>query len=210
MTAATAKPDYITAEQLKGSREMSGTDYADEDVRLAIASASRAVDDLTGARFWADDDADQVRYFTPHLLDQVRLFPLTELTAVEVDPSGYGSYDDLLVRDSDFVLEPRNAVADGEPWTALRLLRGGARRRFPDRHPRDCVRVTGRFGWPEPPERVRTATTIIAAKFLLRMRQAPHGVVDIGPDGMAVRIGRYDPDVERLLKRFTKRKPLFR
>jgi hypothetical protein len=71
------------------------------------------------------------------------------------------------------------------------------------------VQITGQFGWTTVPDDVRAAASILAAKLLRRVREAPFGIVTVGIDeGAAMRIARTDPDVFTLLNDYSRRQPL--
>lgn len=185
-----AAHDYCTPEELKGALEMTGHEFADQDIERAISAASRGIDSACGRWFWKDTDATS-RFYTPDAPDLLLIDDLIDLIAVEADTTGRGDFADKWVEGTDFVLEPLNAKADGKPWTTI-VANG--RRRFPTRH--RAVRVTGKFGWAEVPSEVNAATVIVATKLLKRTREAPFGVVGFPLEGgAAVRIARTDPDV---------------
>jgi hypothetical protein len=71
------------------------------------------------------------------------------------------------------------------------------------------VKLTGQFGWTILPEAVKAATSILAAKLLRRVREAPFGIVTAGIDqGVAMRIARTDPDVYSLIAPYSRHAPL--
>lgn len=190
---------YVTATSLKATAELRDTSYADEDIDLAIAAASRAIDEVCAQRFHTTG-ADETRYFTPVSPDFLHVGAVNAITTLKTDLSGDGTFETTWTVNTDHVLEPLNAVLDGRPYTTIRR-RPSASPWFPAGQPRS-VEIVGRFGWASPPPQIVEATTIIATQLLLRARQAPFGVVAVGLDGDAVRIGRFDPDVTRLLAPF--------
>jgi hypothetical protein len=115
--------DYLTSTALKATLSLTGETYADDDIGLAITAASRAIDNACKRRFYADADANQVRYYTPtgrHLISIHDLITLTELA------SGFGddSFGTTWTENTDFILEPLNADSDAKPWTSIRAIRG--------------------------------------------------------------------------------------
>lgn len=190
--------DYATLDQLKADRSMQGQNFADAAMSRAISTASRAVDLITNRRFWLDADADQVRFYTAHSRLAVEIDDLVELTELATDPKGDRSFDRVWTLDTDFHLTPLNAEADGRPWERIQPA-------FRGRWllPTWCVggvRVTGQFGWLSVPEGVVTATLIMAGRYVLRMRQAPFGIVTAGTDvGAVARIAASDPEVQSAL-----------
>jgi len=201
--APLADHNYVTREQLKRSLELSGLSYADSDIDVAIAAASRGVDEITQRRFWLDTVADD-RFYTPRW-SKLDIDDLAELTAVEaIDSAGTASA--VLTEGTDFSLYPINAQLDNRPFEALWLLSTSSYPTYTWSPPfPDLVKVTGRFGWPTLPSEVVAATTILATRYLRRQREAPFGIITVGIEqGAAMRIGRYDPDVENLLCNFKK------
>lgn len=193
--------EYATSSELKATLAMTGESFADADIALALTAASRGIDNVCGRRFWADEDADQVRYYNPEAPGCLRIDDLVELTELATDPAGDGSFENVWTLNTDVILEPLNAPADGRPWTELRAHPLGAYR-FPCGYPRS-VRVTGKFGWAAVPDQVKEATLILASKLMRRAREAPFGVVAVGLEqGGAMRIARADPDVMFLIGSF--------
>lgn len=190
--------DYLTVADLKKTLELNGESYADSDIGVAITAASRAVENATDRRFWADADADQVRYYTPTDAGMLLVDDLVTLTELATDEQGDQSFSRVWTTNLDVFAEPLNAAADGKPYT--RLCVNGARTSlyFPVQYGRS-VRVTGKFGWPEVPAGVTQATTIVAARLVKRARETPMGVAGFGMEGFALRIARDDPDVVTLL-----------
>ena len=187
---------YLEVEELKSTLELDNGN-ANLDLDAAILAASRAVDDITQTRFFTTA-SDEVRYYTPdaaHVLFTDEINTLTELA------TGNGTTFAAWTANTDFVLEPLNATLDTRPWHTVRTLNS---RSFTGR-PRS-VRVTGKFGWTAPPEAVRVATGIIATKIVKRAKDAPMGVLTFF-DGTAMRISRFDPQVEELLAPYNRSTP---
>lgn len=203
-SALTGGSLYLTLPELKSTLTMNGTTFADADLTLAISAASRAVDSITSRRFWLDSDATKVRYYTPVSDRMVKIDDLVTLTSVQVDLTGGGTYSDAWTLGTDFVLEPFNAPSEQPPrpygTIRTRLMSG---RWFPT-YIEQSVKVTGQFGWSTVPDDVAAATGILASKLLRRSREAPFGIVTSGLDGVAMRIGRTDPEVELLLRDYVR------
>jgi hypothetical protein len=194
--------NYVTVEDFKQSTELTGTNFADRDIERAIAAASRSIDDICHRSF--DQDATLVaRYYTARIGTLCEIGDvmapaddLTEptLTVVELDLAADGSYSTAWTEGTDYQLEPLNAAADDKPYETLRSLLTT----FPSRA--GAVRVTARYGWTEIPDQVVEATILLSNKLLVRVRQAPFGIITAGIDsGVAMRIVRSDPDVGMLL-----------
>ena len=111
--------EYATLLELKEALSIeNGATFADGDASRALTAASRALDKMCGRRFYADDDALQVRYYTPFVGDLLPIDDLLVVTAVDID-SGDGTFSTSWSASADFILEPLNAAADGEPWTLV-------------------------------------------------------------------------------------------
>lgn len=202
--------NYIELEQLKSTAELTGTSFADQDLLIAIGAASRAIDFATGRRFWLDAGTANVRVYTPELSGMLRIDDLAALTSVKVARTSSGVFDETWANGTEFVLEPRNAAADGKPWEYLSLRPYGNTNvgyyGFPV-YP-NSVEITGQFGWPAVPDDIRVYASIIATKLTKRMREAPFGIAGIGFDGAAVRIARTDPDVAPGLVNYSRKRLL--
>lgn len=190
---------YVTEEELKATLELTGMQFADNDVRAAIAAASRGIDAATGRRFYKDT-VDVARYYTPELTDILPIDDLVTATTVKSDSTGAGSYTTTWTVNQDYTLAPINAQADGRPYTCLKVHPTQGRYPFPIGVPR-AIQITGVFGWPAVPANVKELATIVAAKLMRRAREAPFGVVSAGIEvGVAMRIARSDPDAAFLLE----------
>lgn len=213
---------YVELEEFKQTANLSGTSFADPRVRSALFSAARAVDAECGRRFYLDT-ADQDRFYTweppagvywdrwnslwrgntGRLADLVlQIDDITSLTTLTSSPNSDANFSDTWTLGTDFVLEPRSAAADGRPYTAIRPLPNGTKR-WPTWF--ESVKVTGKFGWPQVPENVKIATTLLASR-LVKLHDAPFGVAGFGSDGAVVRISRQIPDFDLLLAPYRRRR----
>jgi hypothetical protein len=95
---------------------------------------------------------------------------------------------------------PLNAAADTEPFTTVRVRRHHSG--YAHHHHRQ-VRVTGTFGWPEVPDLVVSATSLLAGRFVRRIREAPFGVIQVGLEAQPARIAVTDPDICSMLTPLT-------
>lgn len=185
---------YLSLEELKVASEVTGLSFMDYDGQRSVTSASRAIDEYCGRRFWLDADTTSVRYFTPTDGYCVQVDDLVALGTVQSDSGGDGTYETTWAA-ADFNTWPLNAAADGKPYEELRARRANYT-------PWPCweasVKVTGQFGWPTVPEQVKTATTLLATKLVKRVREAPFGVVSV-VDNIAVRVINSDPEMKLLL-----------
>ena len=214
-----ADPTYIARDDLKSTLQLQSTDtFADADIDVAIAAASRAIEWGCKRRFWKDS-ADQVRYYERTDRVRVRIDDLVSITSLRSDPTGEGTYPEEWIEGTDYVFGPPNADQDNRPWEMIyRLFAGNyigppddeyllpVGRYFLPLGPRR-IQVTGIFGWPAVPDQVVQATTIMAARYLRRAREAPFSVVGMGFDGTTVRIPQVDPDVMHLLTGLRRHRP---
>jgi hypothetical protein len=205
--APSTPPAYIELEQLKSSLELTGQTYADADIALAINAASRGIDSATGRRFYLDADANQIRYYSPTSVRRLEIDDLSVFTSLAIDRSGSGSYTETWTNGADFVLEPFNAVADYRPFESVVVRRLSGR--WLPWYVEKAVQLTGQFGWAVIPEDVKTATSILAAKLIRRVREAPFGIVTAGgiDQAVAMRIARTDPDVYSLIQSYSRHAP---
>lgn len=198
-----ASTDYVDWGAMKASLSLQGQTYADDDIKLAITAASRVLDNATGRRFYPDADANQVRYYTATETGEIWVDDLVTLTSLETAPSTYGTYSDLWVNGTDYVPEPFNAPASSEPWTLLRSISSSSKR-FPTTYPHS-VKVTGKFGWTVPPAAIVLACQILATQYVRRVREAPFGIVAIGAEGQALRLGSNDAQLTQLITPYVNR-----
>lgn len=188
--------EYVTSEELKTILGRQNQTFEDEAIAVAVEAASRACDGYKSTRFYA---ADETRYYTPSRYEsEVPLDDLASLTSVTVDMDGDGVYETTWVEGTNFVLDPANAIVDGQPQRTLVLLRQ-SNTHFP-RFLRG-IKVQGSFGWGATPTLVKEATILLANRLLTRVGQAPLGIL-VAAAGDAVttaRLGRIDPDAAFLL-----------
>jgi hypothetical protein len=194
---------YVELEDLKKTISLDGLQNYDLDVGDVLDAASRKVDEFCGRRFYLDVDANQVRYYSPDDPYTLRIDDISVITTLKSDDAGDGTFENTWTLNTDYVREPLNAASDLEPWSKLCVHPSGAHF-FPTGFPRS-VELTGQFGWPAVPSPVRTATKMVAHRFLKRLREAPHGVVGFGMDGAVVRMMSIDPDVEDLLTPYSRK-----
>lgn len=188
-------PNYTTTEDLADFVRI--TDTLDEvQLSLAISTASRGIDRACGRQF-GSLSAVAARYYTARWDCRrqrwtVSIDDLMTTTGLLVafDEDGdetYGGEIDL------FTLEPRNAAADGRPWTDLVVRPTAAT--LPTSLA-DGVRVTARWGWDQVPASIEQACLLQASRLLAR-RSSPFGVAGSPEAGNELRLlARLDPDVE--------------
>lgn len=185
---------YLELEEAKSTLSLT-VDEADLDLVSAITAASRVIDEMTGTRFYTTTGTE-IRYYTPTSPLVVVIDDLNTLSEVAVGTPATSFT--ALTQSQDYLLEPHNALVDGEPWKQVRHITGGFTATP------SSVRVTGKFGWASVPRAVKVATHIIATQFLTQARSAPLGVIT-SFDGSAVRMSSFGPRVNELLAPYSRR-----
>jgi len=191
---------YATLAEIKGYVGIPTGDTADDALlEFAVESASREIDTYVGRRFWIDPSV-VVRYYTAGAEDAIEI-PDGIATAtglvVKTDDDDDGTYETTWMVNTDYRLEPVNAVADGEPFT--RIVAVGDRL-FPTTVYRG-VEVTAKGGFATVPTPVKQATLILGSK-LFKRKDAPFGVAGSPEFGSELRILAGDRDAERLLSAY--------
>lgn len=170
-------------------------DELDDDIERKMDAASRDIEDITGQRFYQSDV--ETRYFKANWrVNWVYTGPISAVTSIHIDQNLNGSYSQELTLTDDYILEPLNAVAMGEPWRYI-VLPDYSNFWWPRCGPN--VKVIGRFGWESVPAKIREACDLLTARYLAR-KDAPFGVIP-GED-TATRIWRTDPDVANMLAKY--------
>lgn len=197
---------YVELEQLKSTLELTNTKFADKDLELAAAAATRGIESCTGRRFWLDTGTSNVQFYTPES-SMLRLLPIDDivtLTSVMIDRTGDGVYEETWTNGTDFVLEPLNAATEvpARPWEQIRVRRYSGR--WLPCYIEKSVQVTGQFGWAQVPYPIVAATTVLAEQIVKRMRESPTGIAAMGLDGIAVRVARSDPFISSVVNDYTR------
>lgn len=187
---------YCTEEELRQQFDDSGSKLPQLLLHRAINSASRAIDRYTGRRFWQDPTA-VAREYCPDKANWSWVDDISTTTGliVKVDSSGDGTFATTWTEGAEFKLEPRNAAADGKPWTQVTTLDGNL---FPYAYGRDTLQVTAKFGWASIPAEVNEAC-ILRAAAIFKRRESIDGVRGFGDFGVVRISTRRDPDVVDLL-----------
>jgi len=188
---------YCSPEELKSRLGLAASDTADDlEIRLAIESASREIDDVCDRHFWR---GTSTRTFVPDSLYCCAVDDLVSVTTLKTDSSGDGTFETTWAV-SDYQLLPLNATtghAEPRPYTSLKAVGANT---FPPwsgyASRADRVELAGVFGWPQIPSAVKQAALIVAAE-TLKLKDAPFGVAAMGEWG-PVRV-RANPKVMALL-----------
>lgn len=198
---------YVTlAEALA---EIGGTNNTSSDARLeqAVEAASRQIDDYTGRKFWQDptvttrtyypDDAYELHSAPGAVLD----ISTTTGLVVKIDEGDDGTFNTTLTINTDFIVQPTNASADGMPFTSLRIVGGSySLPRWGSGRP--GVSVTAKFGFASVPEPVKQAC-LVQAVLLYKATDAAMGGLSFG-DGAFMRVrGGLNPIAQSLVDRYS-------
>lgn len=195
---------YCDSDVVKNTLTLSGTTFADDDIDAAISAASDAINDYCNRVFDRDLTETVERVYTPQSTELVLIDDLVELVTLETDQDGDGVHERTWTISKEFVLDPANALADGQAYTQLCLNPYRASVPFPAWSPQS-VKVTGKFGWPGGvPPKVTEAAQLLTNRLVKRKREAPFGVAGMSDMGAAVRIVHTDPDYANLLRRLVR------
>lgn len=197
----TWKPDYALAAELAAYLLPAGQSPTTKDsvnIALAITAASRAIDKESNRQFGLTGSAVARVYTYDGLYIEGR--PAIEvddlMTSVglvfKVDTNADQSYGTTLTLGTDFDMWPRNAPANGKPWTHIVFRRSPAA--YMQRWAAG-VQVTANWGWSAVPTEVKQACLIQAGRFFVR-NNALFGIAGSPEIGSEMRLlDRLDPDV---------------
>jgi len=181
------QPDYITIAQLKASLRISDA-VDDAELPAIVTAASRAID-LCCNRQFGKVAAPEQRYYT------ARFSCRRGLWVVDVDDLMSTTGLTVLVGSTTvtkYTLEPRNAAAEGKPWTRLVFAVDA------EIQPTGIdgeVAPTGSWGWTAVPSQVTVAAKLQSSRFVAR-RDSPYGIAGSPTTGSELRLlARVDPDV---------------
>lgn len=187
------QPNYVTVEDLRDYVDVDDLDD-DAQIGLAIAAASRAIDDHVNRQFGNVTDPEQ-RFYTARpdykagywIVDVDDFQDDTDLAVEVVDAGAVTEYQ----------LEPVNAAAKGSVWTRLAFTGDSEFQPCGAAHE---VAVTALWGWTEVPTTVEQATVLQASR-LLKRRHAPFGIAGSPDIGSEMRLlAKVDPDVAVALR----------
>jgi hypothetical protein len=179
------------------------TDTVDDTLlEISIEAASREIEGFT-ERFFTSSTATRV--YKPTDVFTVFVDDLQSITTLKTDADGSGTFGVTWNPATDAQLEPLNGIAGGlkTPFTQIRAV---GEYLFPIYEPRNVnsnqasVQVAGVFGFPSVPTAIRQACILLAMRQFKRY-DSPTGVMGFGDLGV-MRVGRVDPDVEKLLMPF--------
>ena len=196
---------YATLSDVKAAARI--TDAIDDSLlEIAIESSSRDIDAYCERVFFNTGATAVARVYIPQDIYLLETDDIVSVTSIKSDTTGEGGFNETWSA-GDYQLEPLNNLAGGisTPFTRVRAI---GSKLWPIYEPRDInagqasVEITGVFGFASVPIAIRQAT-ILAALRAYKRYESPTGVLGFSDMGV-VRIGRLDPDVERLVSPFRK------
>lgn len=189
------RPVYAGVRELAARCRINDTSH-DDRLALHLEAASRNIDRVAGRQFGLEDDV-VARIVFPEWDRERSLYvvPIEDLMTttglVVTDANGTAVAAQVVAGDGGYVLEPRNAAADGRPWERFTVPAATTE-----------MTVTARYGWTTVPEAVKEATLIEAHRLFWR-ENAPAGVAGSPDMGSEVRLlARIDPDAEKTVGRY--------
>jgi hypothetical protein len=178
------------------------TDNVDDGLlEISIEAASREIDGFC-ERFFYSESGTRVYLPTDGFLCHTD--DIQTVTTLKTDTTGDGTFDRTFAT-TDFQLSPLNGISGGIE-TPFNLITAVGRFLFPVYEPKNVdarqasVQVVGTFGFASIPTAVKQACIILSMRQFTRY-QSPQGVMGFGDLGV-MRVGRVDPDVEKLLMPF--------
>jgi hypothetical protein len=196
---------YATLAEVKLAARIQDT-IDDALLELSIESASRDIDAYTERVFFSTGATAVTRIYIPQDLYLLETDDIISVNTIKSDSTGEGGFD-LTWDEADYQLEPLNGIAGGitTPFTRIRAV---GSKLWPIYEPRDInagqasVQITGVFGFASIPIAVKQATVLAALRAYKRY-ESPTGVLGFSDMGV-VRVGRLDPDVQRLIDPYRK------
>lgn len=193
---------YATLSDVKAALRI--TDNVDDSLlEISIEAASREIDGWCERVFTG---STATRIYRPTDVFSVDVDDLQSITTLKTDSDGSGVFD-VTWETTDYQLNPLNGIAGGitTPYTQVRAI---GEYLFPIYEPRNVnaneasIQINGVWGWPSIPTAVKQACIILSMRQFKRY-DSPTGVMGFGDLGV-MRVGRVDPDVEKLLMPFRK------
>lgn len=189
---------YITLAGLKNYLKI---DDSVEDTLLEqiIESASRSIDRIANRRFYLDGTAT-ARTYRPVGNMRVIVDDIGTTTGLilKTDPDANGVYQTTFTLNSDYIVEPTNAIAKGRPINYLTIVGGTALSLPVNYWPQ--VEVTARWGWPSVPDDIEQATYILSAD-LYKRKDSIGGVLGLSELG-AIRMSPLGRDITAMVRAY--------
>lgn len=191
---------YCGLEELKD--RLGITDNTDNyAAEQAIQAASSWINEYCGQHFYR---TTETRTFVPKSILVCNIDPLISASALNVDTTGNGVFDQAWVLNTDYQLYQSpdrynlNAAGVQRPFKKVQVIQSG--KWFPFLYPYahfDRVQVVGTWGWPSVPPTVSQACLTLATQWF-KEKDAPFGVAGVSDYGV-VRI-QQNPWVVEMLR----------
>jgi hypothetical protein len=196
---------YATLSEVKAAARITD-DIDDSLLETAIESSSRDIDAYTERVFFSTGATAVTRIYIPENIYLLETDDIIAVTSIKSDTTGEGGFDQTWAS-TDYQLEPLNGLAGGiaTPFTRVRAVGDYL---WPIYEPRDInagqasVQIVARFGFASVPSAIKQATILSSLRAYKRY-ESPTGVLGFSDMGV-VRVGRLDPDVERLVSPYRK------
>jgi hypothetical protein len=189
---------YITLAGLKNYLKI---DDSVEDTLLEqiVESASRSIDRIANRRFYLDATAS-ARTYRP--IGNLRVITddigSTTGLILKTDPNATGTYQTTMTLNTDYIVEPTNALAKGRPVNYLTIVGSTALSLPVNYWPQ--VQVTAKWGWPEVPDDIEQATYILSAD-LYKRKDSIGGVLGLSELG-AIRMSPLGRDIAAMVRAY--------
>lgn len=189
---------YITLAGLKNYLKI---DDSVEDTLLEqiVESASRSIDRIANRRFYLDSTAS-ARTYRP--IGNLRVITddigSTTGLILKTDPNATGTYQTTMTLNTDYIVEPTNALAKGRPVNYLTIVGSTALSLPVNYWPQ--VQVTAKWGWPEVPDDIEQATYILSAD-LYKRKDSIGGVLGLSELG-AIRMSPLGRDIAAMVRAY--------
>lgn len=170
---------YATPAEYRAAFDRTSTDK-DTDIQKDLVAISRYLDGKL-RRFFSADAAPVARTYIPE--EPSTGIWINDLAAVpesvKVDTGRNGKFETELLHQADYDLLPLNADKGPEPWPweRIELTQYGLYHGFT---PAERVQVTAKFGWPQVPEAIRSATIHLTAILRLESPRATRRISELG------------------------------
>jgi hypothetical protein len=185
---------YCTLAEVKAAARI--TDNADDTLlENSIEGASRRIEGFTG-RFFYQKSPSAVKYYPVDIYNVATTDIATTTLTVKTDDDGDGTFEDTWVLNTDYQLEPLDAVVQQRPYRRIVAIGG---KTFPliTTPSIPTVEITAAWGWSYVPDDIREACVIMSLRMFSRY-QSPLGVAGFSEFG-AINVRAIDPDVRDLL-----------
>lgn len=189
---------YCTLNELKASLRIPVSDTIDDDLlELAVEAASRDIDQASERIFYS---LSATRIFVPRDSSNTAIDDLVSVTTIKTSTSADGAFD-VTWTSSDYQLMPLNGVAGGMtvPYDLIYAVGDYS---FPQSGQEATVQVVGTWGFSSVPVAIKQATVLLSARIFKR-NDSPGGVMGFGDLGV-IRVGRMDPDIDKLIQPYRK------